>query len=63
MTLKYSQGQGKWYVEVKLNEYYHHQKFDIYHILSVQENHNIKVFATYGQWASWPAGWLAAQRA
>ena len=45
MTLKYNQNHWKWYEWVKLNEYY------FYHIDSTQENHNIKVFATYGQLA------------
>ena len=49
MTLKYKQGHWKWYEWVKFDEYYHHAKFDIYHIYSVLENHNIKVFATYQQ--------------
>ena len=37
---------------VKLNEYYHQAKFDFYHTDSVQENHNVIVFATY----RWSAG-------
>ena len=52
VTLKYNQGHCKWYELVKLNEYYHRAKFDIYHIYSVQENCNIKVFATYRHLAS-----------
>ena len=51
MTLK-NQGHWKWYEWVKLNMYYHHAKFDIYHIYSVLENHNIKVIATYVHSAS-----------
>ena len=51
MTLKYNQGHGKWYEWVKLNNYYHHAKFDLHHTYSVQENHNVKVFATYGHLA------------
>ena len=47
VTLKYNQGHWKWYAWVKLNEYYHHAKFDIYHVYSVWENRNIKVFDTY----------------
>ena len=46
VALKYSQGHWKPYEQVKLNEYYLHAKFDIYHIYSVRENCNIKVFAT-----------------
>ena len=41
MTLKYSQGHWKEYEWVKLSEYYHHEKLDIYHIQSVQENRNV----------------------
>ena len=29
--------------KAQLNEYYHHAKFDIYHVYTVQEDHNIKV--------------------
>ena len=54
VTLKYNQGHWKWYGWVKLNEYYHHAKFDIYHIHSVQENCNVKVFATYRHLVSQP---------
>ena len=36
MTLKYNQG-------LKLNEYYPHAKFDIYHIYGVLENRKSKV--------------------
>ena len=37
-------------------KYYHHAKVDmIYHIYSVCENRNVKVFATYQQLTSWPA--------
>lgn len=32
------------------------QSLTIHHMYSVQENHNAKVFATYGHWAGWPAG-------
>ena len=42
MTLKYNQGHWKWYVWVKLSEYYHHAKFDICHIYGDWENRNIK---------------------
>ena len=48
VTLKFNQGHRKWYEWVKLNEYYHHAKFDSYHIYSVRENFNVKDFATYG---------------
>ena len=34
MTLKYNQGHWKWYGCVELKEYYHHAKFDIYHLYS-----------------------------
>ena len=34
-----------WFGWVKLSEYYHHAKFDIY--LSIRQNRNVKVFATY----------------
>ena len=43
VTLKYNQGHRKWYEWVKLNKYYHHEKFDIYHVYSVWENRNIKL--------------------
>ena len=33
---------------LKLTEYYHHAKFDICHIYSDQENHNVKAFAAHG---------------
>ena len=48
MTLKCSEGHGKWYEWVKLSEYYHHAKTDlyIYCINAVQENCNIKVVPT-----------------
>ena len=36
------------------NEYYHHAKFDIYHIYSVRENHN--VFPHNGHSANYPIG-------
>ena len=52
MTLKYNQGHWKWYESVKLNDYYHHAKFDIYHMYSVRENCNVKLFAKYGQSAA-----------
>ena len=55
MTLKYNHGHWNWYEWVKLNEYYHHAKLDIYHNPSVWENHNIQVFATYRHSASWQA--------
>ena len=32
VTLNYNQGHRKWYECVKLNEHYHHAKFDIYNI-------------------------------
>ena len=35
VTLKYGKGQRKWYVKVKLNVYYPHAKFDVYHIHGV----------------------------
>ena len=47
MTLKYNQGHWKWYKWIKLNEYYHHAEFEIYHIYGVEENHNIEILATY----------------
>ena len=34
------------YEWVKVNEHYHHAKFNIYYIYSVQEIQKIKVFAT-----------------
>ena len=49
MTLKYNHSNWKWYECVKLNEYYHQAKFDIYHADSDQENRNVKVFITYRQ--------------
>ena len=55
VTLKHNQGPCKWYEWVKLNEYYHRAKFDISHIYSVQENFNVKVFASYGYSADRPA--------
>ena len=55
VTLKYNQGFWKWYEWIKLDEYCHHVKFDIHHIYSLHENHNLKVFATYRQSAGWPA--------
>ena len=46
MTLKYNAGHRQWYKSrVKLYEYYHHAKCDIYH--SVWENYTIQAFATY----------------
>ena len=39
VTLKYNQDHWKWYEWVKLSEYYHRTKSDIYHIYSVQENY------------------------
>ena len=44
----------KVYERVKLNEYYHHEKFDIYHIYGIWENRNFKVFGTYEHSAYWP---------
>ena len=41
VTLKHNQGHGKCYKWAKLSEYYHHAKFDIYHI--------------YEHLAGWPA--------
>ena len=32
VTLKYNRGRWQWYEWVKLNEYYHRAKFDIYHM-------------------------------
>ena len=52
MTLKYNQGHWQWYEWATLIQYYYHAKFDICHINSAQENHNVKVFATYTR----PAG-------
>ena len=55
VTLKLNQDHLRWYEWVfKLNEYYHYSKFDIYHIYSVRENRNIKVFAAYGHAAGRP---------
>ena len=31
VTLKYNQGHWKWYEWVKLDDYYHYEKFEIYH--------------------------------
>ena len=42
--MKYSQGHLKWYQQVKLNEYYHNAKFDIYHTCGVTVNPSVKVF-------------------
>ena len=44
MTLKYGQGHCKWYEQVKLNEKYHHAKFDTYYSYGVWVNPNVKVF-------------------
>ena len=38
------QGHWKWNEKLYLNESYHHANFDIYHIYSVWENPNVKVF-------------------
>ena len=46
VTLKYNQGHWKWYERVKLNEFYHHAKFDIY-IYSVRENRAKLNFLTH----------------
>ena len=46
---------SKRYEWVKLNEQYHHARFDIYHIYSVTENHNVKSFC-HIQTIGWPAG-------
>ena len=54
MTLKYNQGDWKWYEWDKLNEYYPHAKFDIYHVYTVQENRSFQVSAMYGHTASLP---------
>ena len=42
VTLRYIQGQRKWHKWVKLNEYYHHTKYDNYHIHSVREIATLK---------------------
>ena len=55
-NLKYNHGHWKWYEWVKLNKYYHHAKFEIYHSYCVWQNCNVKVFATYGNSADKPAG-------
>ena len=47
MTVKYNQGQWKWYEWIKLNDSYNHAKFDIYHIYSVWENSNAKVLEAW----------------
>ena len=52
MTLKFNQDHWKRYEQVKLNEYCLHAKFYIYHIHSVQENHNVK-FLIVWTFASW----------
>ena len=53
--MKYSQGHWKWYDWIKLNEFYHHEKFDTDRIYSVQESRNSKVFPhTLGQSAGLP---------
>ena len=54
VALKYNQGHWKLYEWAKINEYYHHKKFDDNHIYSVRENRNVKVFATYGHSAGRP---------
>ena len=54
VTLKYNKDRWKWCEWVKFSDYYHHAKFDIYYVNSVQENHTVKVFTTYGQAAGWP---------
>ena len=56
VSVKYNQGHWKWYEWIKLNEYYHQAKFDIYHIYGVWDNQNVKVFATYGRSAVRLAG-------
>ena len=43
VTLKYGQGHWKWYEQVKLNEEYHHAKFDIYQVYGIWINPNVKV--------------------
>ena len=35
LTLKYGEGHWKWYEQIKLNEQYHHAKFDIYYFYGV----------------------------
>ena len=55
IKMKYNQGHWKRCEWIKLNEYNHRAKFDIYHIYSVPKNCSIKVFATY--WHS--DGWMA----
>ena len=46
----------KLYEWIKLSEYYHQAKFDIYHVYSVHENCKVKAFVTCGQLDSWQTG-------
>ena len=43
VTLKHNQGHWKWYEWIKLNEYNHHARFDVYHIYNVWENYDVKL--------------------
>ena len=52
MTLKCNQGHWKLYEWVKLNEYYHHAKFDIYYIYSQRKLQRKRFCHT--QTLSWP---------
>ena len=46
VTLKGGQGRSKWYELVQLGEYTRRAVFDNYHIHSVRENSNVKVYDT-----------------
>ena len=50
MTFKYDQGHWKWHEQVKLNEYYHRAKFNIYRIHSIRVHHEDDAFATLYMW-------------
>ena len=50
MTLKYSQGDWKWYEWVKVSEYYHHAKFDIYRIKKCGKIATLKFLLRENAW-------------
>ena len=50
VTLKYGEGNWKWYEQVELNEKYHHAKFDIYHFHGVWVNPNFNVSTSPNTW-------------
>ena len=53
MTLKSSQGHWKWYEWVKLNEYYHHAKFELIILVLPEKTATLKFLL---HTANWPAG-------